>query len=473
MNILIIMSDEHSHQVLGCAGHPHVQTPNLDRLASEGILFANCYTPSPICTPARASFYTGQYAHQLGTWDNAIPYDGSVPGISQYLSEHGKKLITFGKLDLHPYGIYEGLEAHLLGQRMNPQYESLFRGQDIPINSAARFQRMGISDRIPPDDRVQDAAIEWLRSKKDSDEPWIMYTGFLDPHFPFFTDEARWNRYEAMVKEIPDSAQPPFAELNEPLRMLRRHFRGDEADAQTVRNAHIGYYAMTSRLDDRVGLLLDTLSECGMEEDTLVIYTSDHGEQLGHHGLWWKCCMYEESVHVPLLMRGPGIRQGVVVQEPVSLIDLLPTVCDAAGIPSPAQLPGRSLLPLAKGKGDELRADFAFSEYHAHGVPSGMYMIRWNRWKYVYYCGFEPQLFDLDNDPTESFNLIENRETRGSAAVREALTECDKRLRAVCDPDAVSVRALREQEEIRIELGIEEFPVKHTREVPRPRRQFV
>jgi choline-sulfatase len=469
----MIMSDEHSYQVMGCAGHPQVQTPNLDRLASEGTLFANCYTPSPICTPARASFYTGQYAHRLGTWDNAIPYDGSVPGIAHYLSRHGKQLTTFGKLDFHPDGVYDGLEAHLPGQRNHPQYESFFRGQDIPINSAARFKRMGVSDRIPPDDRVQDAAVEWLRSKKDSDEPWIMYTGFLDPHFPFFTDEARWNRYEEMVKEIPAIAQPPFPELNEPLRMLRRHFRGDEADAQTVRNAHIGYYAMTSRLDDRVGLLLDTLRECGMEEDTLVIYTSDHGEQLGHHGLWWKCCMYEESVHVPLLMRGPGIRQGALVKEPVSLIDLLPTVCDAAGVPCPAQLPGRSLLPLAKGIGDEYRADFAFSEYHAHGMPSGMYMIRWDRWKYVYYCGFEPQLFDLVNDPSECANLLDDRETRETAAVREALIQCERRLLTVCDPDAVSNRALREQAEIRVELGIEAFPVVHTREVPRPRRPLV
>jgi len=463
------MSDEHSHQAMGCAGHPVVQTPNLDRLAAEGAMFENAYTPCPVCTPARASFFTGRYAHQLGTWDNAIPYDGSVPGLSHVLAGHGQRLTTFGKLDFHPEAEYKGLDAHLPLQRTHPQYESFFRGQDIAIDSAQRFRQMGISDHPPRDDKVLQGAVEWLRSKRGSEEPWILYTGFLDPHFPFYVDEERWNRYNALVTDVPDVARPPFDELNEPLRLLRRHFRGEDADAETVRRAHVGYYAMTSRLDDSVGLLLDTLRECGLEENTLVIYTSDHGEQLGHHGLWWKCCMYEESARVPLLMRGPGIRGGTAVKAPVSLIDLLPTVCDAAGVPLPDGLPGRSLLPLARGQGDAARADFAFSEYHAHGVPSGMYMVRWDRWKYVYYSGYGAQLFDLAADPAETVNVLEDPALRNTPAAREAAAEGDRRLRSVCDPDEVSLRALRDQRAIREELGIESFPARHVRTVPHPR----
>lgn len=468
MNVLFIMSDEHSGDTMGCAQHKRVQTPVLDRLAEEGTRFTNCYTPSPLCTPARASFFTGRYTHELGTWDNATPYDGRTVDIASHLHRHGENLVSFGKLDLHPEGHYEGLEATLWGARKNPQFESLFRDHDVEMDNDLRFQNMGIQKKESYDDQVRNAALEWLQGRQGSDEPWVMYVGFLHPHFPFIAPEERWKKYDQLVtdEDMEPAARKEFPELNEPLRQLRRHFRGDAVDQETLRKAHIGYYALTEELDANIGQLLETLREIGQEEDTLIVYTSDHGEQLGRHGLWWKCCMYEESVRIPLILKGPGIPQGRVVDSPVSLLDMFPTICEARSITPPAGLPGRSLLPLAREEQDPNRADFAFSEYHAHGVPSGMYMIRWQQWKYVYYVGFDPQLFDLMEDPDEMNDLFP--QASASDVLQHIISECNSRLRSVCNPEATDQRAQQFQQKIKKQLGLTRYVPARGMPVPCP-----
>lgn len=471
MNILIIMSDEHSHQAMGCSGHPIVKTPVLDRLAGEGTIFTNCYTPSPLCVPGRASFFTSRYVHQLGTWDNSTPYDGCVKGISHYLSEQGFSLSSFGKWDFHPEGCYEGLEAELFGVRKKPDIEALFRetGRVRP-NTEKRFRDMGVRDKLSHDEQVRDAAIRWLRNHHEGEKPWVLYLGFTQPHFPFYVKKEFWDYYRGTLKETPSVAKEPFTSLNEPLSALRCHFRGDAADDEIIRMAHEGYYAAISELDDNVGRVLATLEEEGLAHDTLVIYTSDHGEQLGHHGLWWKCCMFEESVHVPLIMRGPGIKKGGEVETLVSLVDIFPTLCQALALAAPANTVGRSLWNLAVGEADVARDDFVFSEYHAHGMPVGMYMIRWRNWKYVHYVGYRPQLFDLAGDPEESCDLAGlelDNSTRGDI-IREVMAECEKRLYSVCDPQAVDRRAKGFQAKLRAEFKLDEdgagkanLPVPH------------
>jgi len=461
------MSDEHSYQAMGCAGHPIVKTPILDRLAQEGTLFSNCYTPSPLCTPARASFFTGRYVNELGTWDNATPYDGKINGISQHLHAHGECLTSFGKLDLHPEGIYEGLDATMSVPREHAQVESCFRGESVDMGLEKRFELMGYRDGECFDDKVRDKALTWLESQRGGRKPWVLYVGFMDPHFPFFAGKDRWEQYEPLVADIPDTAKGPFTGLNEPLRQLRNHFRGDHAGESVTRKAHIGYYALTTRLDENVGAIWDKLRELDMEEDTLIIYTSDHGEQLGHHGLWWKCCMYEESAHVPLIMKGPGVMKGAVVDTPVNLVDIFPTICEARGLATPTNVAGSSLLPLARGEADPARPDFAFSEYHAHGVPSGMYMIRWRQWKLVYYVGYAPQLFNLEEDPEERNDLAPLAD--GSLMLKEAMAACEARLRGICDPVEVSERALRFQNNLKEKWGLKaDFSHPKIGEIPHP-----
>lgn len=456
MNVLVIMSDEHSYQAMGCSGHPIVRTPNLDRLAREGTSFTQCYTNSPVCTPARGSFFTGQYVHQLGNWDNATPYDGKQKGISHHLHEHGLSMTAFGKLDFHPQGEYPGLTADPSAHRTQVDVGAFFRSSNQPRPHVEnRYRQIKVRDGRCYDDRVRDDAISWLKGKTKADEPWVLYVGFLHPHFPFLVKKEHWDYYDALVTEIPETARAPFTSLNEPLRALRTHFNGDQVDEETIRRFHVGYYSLIAEMDDNVGQILQTLDEQGLADDTLIVYTSDHGEQMGNHGLWFKCCMFEESSRIPLIVKGPGVKAGQSCGSLVSLVDLYPTIAEALDLPAPERVRGRSLLDLTQGKEEEPDRDFVFSEYHAHGMPSGMFMIRWKKYKYVYFTDFKPQLFDLENDPQERNDL--NRHDTVGREVQEVLDACYRRLRSVCSPEEVDRRAKDFQERTRRSLGIASY----------------
>jgi choline-sulfatase len=464
MNVLVIMSDEHSNNTMGCMGHTIVKTPNLDQLAEEGAVFTNAYTNCPVCTPARASFLAGRYVHELGTWDNSTPYDGQLKDLPQHLAEHGQAMYSFGKLDLHPEGEYEGLIATYPGHRNIVDIGAFFRetGEAKP-KVEERYQKIGIREGINKDQTILAETVQWLKQRsgeqqKDPDKPWFLYVGFLNPHFPFYVKQEHWDYYDKLVREVPTELKRPFTELNEPLNALRHYFRSDLVDENTIRRMHVGYYALTNELDDNVGTILQTLKEEGMYDDTLIIYTSDHGEQLGRHGLWFKCCMYEETANIPLIMKGPSVTRQSTVMHPVSLVDIYPTVCDALGVTVPQDVPGRSLLKLAAGLTDEERNDFVFSEYHGHGIPVGMYMIRWKQWKYVYYTGgYAPQLFDVEQDPEEMTNLADASEQPSN--IKEVLQECHSRLLQLCDPEETEERAKAFQAKTKKELGIESFAV--------------
>lgn len=453
MNIMIVMSDEHSYHAMGSSGHELVKTPVMDKLAEEGAMFTNCYTNSPLCAPARASFFTSQYVNKLGTWDNATPYDGKILGMSQQLKKYEYEMQSFGKWDFHPDSEYDGLIAQMPGNRTKPDIECLFREDGVPrVKAEERFKSIGIRETQSHDDKVRDLAVKWLKEDRPKNKPWILYVGFTDPHFPFYVKEEYWNYYNEKVKNVPKVAQEPFTSLNEPLKALRHHFRGDVADEETVRRAHAGYYASTNELDDNIGALVNTLEEQEVIDDTLIIYTSDHGEQLGHHGLWWKCCMFEESAHVPLIIKGPGIKKGIKEDTLVSLLDIFPTICDSMKVPIPSGIEGRSLKNLASGLRDIEREDFIFSEYHAHGMPVGMYMIRWENWKYVYYVGYDPQLFNLKEDPGENEDLYST--TQCICEAKDALEQCHKRLLKICNPEEVDRRAKENQKKVKEDLCI-------------------
>lgn len=457
MNILVIMSDEHSHQAMGASGHPLVRTPNLDKLARQGTLFTQCYTNSPLCTPARSCLFTGQYVHRLGTWDNSTPYDGRRNGIPHTLYEHGREIVCFGKLDLHPDGCYPGLVSAQPGMRSRPDVGAYFREslQSRP-NVEERYSRIGIRSGDCYDDRVRDDAVRWLQSKTPSDEPWMLYVGFHHPHFPFLVKPEYWDMYNGEVNTIPDAAKPPYRPLNEPLRAMRTHFNADATDEETVRQFHVGYYSLLSELDDNIGAILSALDEQGLTDNTLIIYTSDHGEQLGNHGMWFKCCMFEESVRIPLIVKGPGVQPGASNDTLLSLVDLYPTLCDAWQLPAPDHVQGISWMNLARGEPDAERNDFVFGEYHAHGMPVGMFMIRWRHYKYVYYTGYRPQLFDLNEDPEEMHDLCQGAGA-SLQTMQPVLAECERRLRQVCDPEAVDRRAKAFQDKRKQLLGITTF----------------
>jgi choline-sulfatase len=207
------------------------------------------------------------------------------------------------------------------------------------------------------------------------------------------------------------------------------------------------YYGMVSFLDDNIGQVLRALKASGLGKDTLVVYTSDHGDNLGTRTFWGKSNMYEEAVGVPLIMQGPGMSHGRRVGTPVSLVDGYPTILEAVGVPrigAEANLPGGSLLGLAQGEDPERTV---FSEYHAVASITGVFLIRFGRWKYVHYQGYRPQLYNLEADPGET------RDLAGEAGHEAVIAEGLRRLRAICDPAEVTARAFADQERRIAELG--------------------
>lgn len=455
-NVLIIMSDEHSGSTMGCAGHPIVRTPNLDRLAAQGTRFSNCYTPSPLCAPGRASAFTGLHVHRLGTWDNGTPFDGQFPAMWEVAGNSDIPMTIVGKTDLYP-GQYRNLNV-IHGQfRTRPDIGGLFRQSTIDTSwKIQRFHDMGPKKRGFSDDEQRTAnAVAWLNAHAQDERPWVFQLGLLDPHFPWRYREDYHAYYDARMRDIPESAKAPYDELNRPLRWLQEYFQGRYPDAELIRKSHVAYCCMVNELDDNIGLILKTLEETGLDRNTIVIYCSDHGEQLGHHGLWWKCCMYEESVHVPMIVKGPGVPQGEVREDFISLLDLPQTVYQILGVAADEVLDGESFWPKTLGNAEGASRPYVFSEYHAHGMPTGMFMIRWDDWKLVHYVGDEDQLFNLKEDPQEMNNLLQS--SGEEPTVQQAHRHGLEILGEICDPKEVTDRALAFQEKTRRELGLDDY----------------
>jgi len=483
VNVLLVTSDEHRPDALGCADHPHVETPTLDRLADEGTRFANAYCQSPLCAPSRASFATGRYVHETGHWDNATPYDGSPRSWGHHFTDHGIDVTTVGKLDFEP-GCNDGFpDQRVPFHRETPDVNGLRRDPPIVREGAReRIEAAGPADAdgeawyTEREDRVTETAIAFLEARADEaietdgagtegddgnssddaadermdvndSEPWLCWVNYILPHFPLIAEPSYYDRYPKRDVDLP--IDYPAGDDHPILEELRAHFDGRDVDEATLRRTRAAYYALCTALDDRVGRLFRALDQLGLTDETLVIYASDHGEVLGDHGLWWKCCMYEPSVAVPLVIRGPGVEQRTL-DAPVSLLDVVPTMADAVGIPHDPAWCGRSLLDVARGDApDENRV--VFSEYHAHGVSRGMFMLREDRYKYVYYPDNPDQLFDLESDPDELTNLALD------PAYEDLRTDFERRLRSFLDedPDAIDEHAREDQRERLAELSTE------------------
>jgi choline-sulfatase len=457
-NILFIMSDEHSKRVLGCYGNDIIQTPNLDRLAAGGTLFENAYCNDPICVPSRASFATGRYVHEVGAWDNAIPYVGTPPGWGHRLQAAGHRSVSIGKLHYRnttdPTGFDEQiLPLHILNEIGDAK--GLVRREVEPRASCAQLAGdagKGDSTYLDYDRRIREAAIGWLEqaAKSPADKPWCLFVSFVCPHFPLVAPPEFFDLYPLDKLPLPPAREPGAFPDHPVLRRLReiQNYEDHFKDEEQVRTAIAAYYGMVSFLDDNIGRVLAALEKNGLAEDTLVVYSSDHGDNLGTRTFWGKSTMYEESVAVPMLLSGPDVPAGKRVRTPVSLVDGYQTIVEGVGLELGAaerSLPGRSLMRTAKEPDDMQRT--AFSEYHAMGSITGYFMVRWGNYKYVHYEGYAPQLFNLANDP------FELRDLATDPAHAAARTEGERRLRAICNPAEVTARAFHDQERRIDELG--------------------
>ena len=448
MNLLVIMDDEHNRNMLGCYGHPMVKTPNLDRLADRGVRFTSAYTNSPICVPARASLATGRYVHEIGAWCNASPYDGRIPGWGHRLQETGHPVLSIGKLhyrnetdatgfdqQIVPMHAVDGGDIH--GAVRDPlpvRYQSRDYAEDIGE---------GVSSYVTYDEGIADHACRWLGDAGATNgKPWVLFVSFISPHYPLRAPKQYLDLYPPEDIPLPKLREPdrtpdhPWWQAFDDCYIIEQYFRDD---AQK-RLAIASYFGLCSFIDDNVGKLLAALSDSGQDGNTRVLFTSDHGDNMGARRLWGKSTMHEESAGIPLILSGPDLPKGQTVRTPVSLVDLYPTILRAVGEPATEQdsgLPGTSLFDVAAGA-EELNRP-VFSEYHAAGAISGAFMLRRGRYKYVHYVGYRPELFDLDADPEEL------RDLGDSPAHRTIIDDFERQLRAIVDPEATDRRAKADQ----------------------------
>lgn len=449
-NMLFIMADEHSKRVYGAYGNEVVQTPNLDRLAASGTVFDAAYTNCPICVPARASFATGRHVHQIGNWDNAFPYDGTPPSWGHRLQQGGHRCDSIGKLHYRAAEDPAGFDNEILPLHvLNGQGDLQGMLREPPPRRASTAQLAGDagpgdSTYLNYDRKIRDEAVSWLeaRAGQPEDKPWCLFVSFVCPHFPLVAPREFFDLYPLDRLPMPALRAPGDFPDHPVLRKLRevQNYEDHFKDEQHVRKALAAYYGMVSFLDDNVGRILAALDASGLGQDTVVVYTSDHGDNLGVRTFWGKSNMYDESAAVPMVVSGPGVPVGKRIGTPVSLVDAYQTIVEGAGLElTPDELgglPGRSLLRIAH-EPDHDRA--VFSEYHAVASITGIFMVRFGRYKYVHYHGYRPQLFDLSADPMETRDLA--LEPGNEALLAEGL----RRLRAICDPAAVSERAFADQ----------------------------
>jgi choline-sulfatase len=417
-NLLFILSDEHHPRVMGCAGHPFIRTPNLDALAARGTRFTAAVTPSPICVPARAALASGRNLCAMGRFnDNADPYDGTIRSWHHALREAGHEVVSIGKL--HFRG--QPGDDHGFSEEKRPMHVvdgkgdllALIRDEGAPIRGgASKMAKMagpGESDYTRYDRDICSDAQIFLREKAaaPTGKPWCLFVSLVTPHFPLTAPPEHFFRYPPDVIGMPklygkdERPTHPFIRDYATIVPYDSHAK----DAATTQRMMAGYYGLVSFMDEQVGKIMAVLEETGLSASTRILYSSDHGDHVGARGLWGKSTMYEESVGVPMILAGAGVKAGATCATPVSLTDCYATVLDAVGCGEAPPAGSASLFDIAAGAGPG-RA--VISEYHATGSREAAFMIRQGRWKYIRYVTYKPQLFDLESDPEELYDLAGN-----------------------------------------------------------------
>jgi len=455
-NVLILMSDEHTRSVMGAYGNALAHTPTLDSLANCGVRFANAYTPSPICIPARASFATGTPVFDHRCWSSAEPYYGQQQSWMHRLRDRGHEVTSIGKLHYRSAGddtgFSESLHPMYLANQGRGWPQGLQRrpmGEFADTIELARELGPGETSYTQYDRDITASAVDWLgRHNQPSTRPWVLYVSYICPHFPLSAPEQFFDLYRDA--ELPAAFDRDAAtRLKHPVIDAMREFwnYADYFDPETERLGLQNYYGLCSFPDDNVAQVLAALDRSGQAGNTQIIYTSDHGDQIGNHGIWGKSFMYEDSVGIPLTITGPGI-EAAVNQTPVSLIDLASTIETAVGADvsqAGSDWQGRPLQSFIDLPEPE-RA--VLSEYHDGGSPCGSYMLRKGRLKLVYFADDNPPLlFDLQQDPQELTNLSEQPE------YAQPLQFMTQQLYQILDPQEVNDLAFADQARMIEALG--------------------
>ena len=427
MNVLVLMCDQLRYDALGCHGNPCVHTPNIDRLAAHSVRFTRASCSSPVCGPTRHSLATGLYPYQHGVINNVVlPLEG-MHTIAHHLRRHEFRTACFGHMHWQRIETNDGRE-HAFPDHGYEHYDAIVHDtssltgsqksrrawESIGSTMQATAGPSVVNEEDSYSKQVADASIARLCEWAKKGESFLSWTSFNDPHPPFFPPAELYAKYAAMdlpppVNRPPD-ARPSHEETSDRVAWSMM----TELDHRVMKS---GYYGLVELADRQLGRVLDVLDELDLSQNTIIIFTADHGEMMGDFGRYMKSVMWEQSVHIPFFLCHPDIEPGQR-DELVEHVDLFPTVCELLDLPVPDQVQGRSLAPLLEST--ETPSDWR--QYALSQLEDDL-MVRTDRWKLIYRNGEPRHLFDLESDPDEFYDCL--AEQHDVAAELESVWQAD------------------------------------------------
>jgi choline-sulfatase len=432
-NILVVVADQLGASALGAYGNRLTRAPTLDRLAAEGAVFENAYCASPLCVPSRGALMTGMLPSRNGAFDNGAELAASVPTFAHYLRVLGYRTVLAGKMHFVGPDQMHGFEERVTpdvypgGLDWTPDWR-LSEDERLPwyhdMSSVQRAGPVRASLQLDYDDevafRARRAIVDSARAREP--RPLLLVASFTHPHDPYEVPQRLWDAYADAVVDSPTVPELALAEQDPHSRRLLAMF-DHERHAVTHERliaARRAYSAAISLVDEHVASLLATLDEVGMRDDTMVVVIADHGDMLGERGLWYKMSFFDGSARVPLIVHQPARIAARRVSQPVSLLDVAPTLVElAGGWPDggpAAPLDGRSLAGLL-ADGAQPEPAPVLGEYLSEGVTEPQVMVRHGRYKLIRCPGDPDLLYDMESDPLERDNLA--ADARGHEALGE------------------------------------------------------
>ncbi|MEM6696232.1 MAG: choline-sulfatase [Pseudomonadota bacterium] len=454
-NILFIQVDQLTAASLRAYGDTICHAPNLDRLADTGTVFETAYCNFPLCAPSRFSMASGRLCSEIGAYDNAAEMPASVPTYAHYLRAAGYQTALSGKMHFIGPDQFHGFEKRLTADLYPADFSWVPNWGDEgdrDTNDSRAVLISGICERsvqIDYDEQVTFQAIQHLYdiARSDDDRPFFLQVSYTHPHEPYLCRKEYWALYEGV--DIPLPAVPALAQANHDahsIRLLKDFGMLDVSFAEDdIRRARRAYYGSISYIDAMVGRILETLEAIGRTDDTVIVFTSDHGEMLGERGMWFKKHFFEAALRIPLIIKMPG-RGPERIETPVSLVDLLPTfmgLAEGSGWRSSVEhLDGEDLTTLLDAAPEPDRPVFA--EYLAEATTAPIFMIRRGRFKFIGSKADPPLLFDLDADPDERRDLASDPDY--APVLRQFSSEVSQKW----DEDALTDRIVKSQKRRRL-----------------------
>lgn len=419
-NILYIMADQMAAPLLSLHDKESpIKTPNLDRLASEGVVFDSAYCNSPLCAPSRFVMVSGQLPSKIGAYDNASDLPADVPTYAHYLRREGYHTALAGKMHFCGPDQLHGYEQRLTSDIYPGDYGWSVNWDEPEVRLDFYHNMSSVMDAGPVvrtnqldfDEEVIYKSQQYLYDhvRQRTEQPFCLTVSMTHPHDPYAMTKEYWDMYEDVEIPLPKNGAIPHDQQDAHSQRVLKciDLWGKEMPEDRIRAARRAYYAACTYVDTNIGKLLKVLENTGLADDTIIVFSGDHGDMLGERGLWYKMTWFENSARVPMLVHAPKRFSPKRISENVSTMDLLPTFADLVGAPLVKELPldGVSLMPYLTG-GEGLRTDTVYGEYMGEGTQAPLVMIRQGRWKFIYSTIDPPMLFDLVADPEEKVNLV-------------------------------------------------------------------